>query len=145
MAGRQRLSLHRARNAGLCRRPFPCALLHPIKSPESNGVSEAFVKTLKRDYARVQSRPDALTVLAQLSAWIDNYNECQPHRGLRMRSPREFIRDQRNDRRASFVRLTLRKPDRERDQRNPALLVSRHVGVRRSAWRSLGRALRRRG
>ncbi len=70
----------------------PC--FTPIKSPESNGVSEAFVKTLKRDYARVQPRPDALTVLAQLPAWIDDYNECHPHRGLRMRSPREFIRDQ---------------------------------------------------
>jgi hypothetical protein len=42
------------------------------KSPESNGVSEAFVKILKRDYARVPPPPDALTVLAQLSAWIDD-------------------------------------------------------------------------
>ena len=70
----------------------PC--FTPVRSPESNGVSEAFVKTLKRDYARVQPRPDALTVLAQLPGWIDDYNECHPHHGLRMRSPREFIRDQ---------------------------------------------------
>ena len=68
----------------------PC--FTPVRSPESNGVSEAFVKTLKRDYARVQPRPDALTVLAQLPGWIDDYNENHPHRGLRMRSPREFIR-----------------------------------------------------
>ena len=33
----------------------PC--FTPVRSPESNGVSEAFVKTLKRDYARVQPRP----------------------------------------------------------------------------------------
>lgn len=70
----------------------PC--FTPVRSPESNGVSEAFVKTLKRDYARIQPRPDALTVLAQLPAWIDDYNECHPHSGLRMRSPREFMRGQ---------------------------------------------------
>lgn len=68
----------------------PC--FTPVRSPESNGISEAVVKTLKRDYARVQPRPDALTVLAQLPGWIEDYNECHPHSGLRMRSPREFIR-----------------------------------------------------
>ena len=34
------------------------------------------------------------TVLAQLPGWIEDYNESHPHRGLRMRSPREFIRSQ---------------------------------------------------
>ena len=70
----------------------PC--LTPVRSPESNGVSEAFVKTLKRDYARVQPRPTADTVLARIGAWITDYNEHHPHRGLGMRSPREFIRAQ---------------------------------------------------
>jgi putative transposase len=70
----------------------PC--FTPVRSPESNGVSEAFVKTLKRDYARIQPRPDALTVLQQLPTWINDYNENHPHSGLRMRSPREFIRSQ---------------------------------------------------
>jgi putative transposase len=70
----------------------PC--FTPVRSPESNGVSEAFVKTLKRDYARIQPRPDAVAVLQQLPAWVDDYNESHPHRGLRMRSPREFIRSQ---------------------------------------------------
>lgn len=66
-------------------------------SPERQPVgwlSEAFVKTLKRDYARVQPRPDANTVLARIGAWITDYNEHHPHRGLGMRSPREFIRAQ---------------------------------------------------
>ncbi len=67
------------------------ACFTPVRSPESNGVSEAFVKTLKRDYARIQPRPDALTVLQQLPDWIDDYNENHPHKGLRMLSPREFI------------------------------------------------------
>ena len=70
----------------------PC--FTPVRSPESNGVSEAVVKTFKRDYARVHPRPDAATVLDQLAGWIDDYNEILPHRGLRMRSPREFIRSQ---------------------------------------------------
>lgn len=70
----------------------PC--FTPVRSPESNGVSEAFVKTLKRDYARIQPRPDALTVLAQLPAWIEDYNTNHPHSGLNMRSPREFIQSQ---------------------------------------------------
>ncbi len=70
----------------------PC--FTPVRSPESNGVSEAFMKTLKRDYARVQPRPDADTVLAEIGGWITDHNEHHPHRGLGMRSPREFIRAQ---------------------------------------------------
>ena len=70
------------------------AYFTPVRSPESNGISEAFVKTLKRDYARIHPRPDALTVLDQLPGWIEDYNENHPHSGLRMRSPREFIRSQ---------------------------------------------------
>jgi putative transposase len=66
----------------------------PVRSPESNGVCEAFVKTFKRDYARVSPRPDALSVLQQLSAWIEDYNAVHPHSGLRMLSPREFIAQQ---------------------------------------------------
>jgi transposase InsO family protein len=62
----------------------------PIRSPESNGMAEAFVKTLKRDYARNVILPDAKTVLALLPAWFDDYNESHPHSGLRFLSPREF-------------------------------------------------------
>ena len=71
----------RTRNLGLLR-------------PESNGVGEGVVKTLKRDHARVRPRPDALTGLAQLAGWIEDTNENHPHSGLRMCSPREFIRSQ---------------------------------------------------
>ncbi len=62
----------------------------PVRSPESNGMAEAFVKTLKRDYARLHVIPDAETALALLPAWIDDYNDCHPHSGLRFLSPREF-------------------------------------------------------
>lgn len=70
----------------------PC--FTPVRSPESNGMSEAFVKTFKRDYARVNPLPDAQTALRQIAGWIADYNEVHPHSALRMRSPREFIRAQ---------------------------------------------------
>ena len=70
------------------------ACFTPVKSPESNGMSEAFVKTLKRDYLRISPLPDAPSVLRQIAGWIEDYNEIHPHSALRMRSPREFIRAQ---------------------------------------------------
>jgi transposase InsO family protein len=68
----------------------PC--FTPVRSPQSNGMAEAFVKTFKRDYVYVHDRPDAQTVLSQLSAWFEDYNESHPHKALQMKSPREFIR-----------------------------------------------------
>lgn len=62
----------------------------PVRSPQSNGISESFVKTLKRDYARNVILPDAETALALLPKWFDDYNEIHPHSGLRFLSPREF-------------------------------------------------------
>ncbi len=70
------------------------ACFTPVRSPESNGVCEAFVKTFKRDYVRVNSRPDAISVLRRLTAWFDDYNIVHPHSGLHMLSPREFIAQQ---------------------------------------------------
>ena len=35
----------------------------PIESPQSNGMAEAFVRTIKRDYALVSPRPNAEAVL----------------------------------------------------------------------------------
>ncbi|ARU02985.1 IS2 transposase TnpB [Yoonia vestfoldensis] len=67
----------------------PC--FTPVRSPQSNGISEAFVKTLKRDYVQVTPLPDAHTVLGLIGAWIEDHNDNHPHSGLKMRSPREFI------------------------------------------------------
>jgi len=66
----------------------------PVRSPESNGMAEAFVKTFKRDYVYVHDRPDAKTVMSQLDQWFEDYNEFHPHKGLKMKSPRQFIRSQ---------------------------------------------------
>ncbi len=64
----------------------------PVRSPESNGMAEAFVKTLKRDYANCSTLPDARTVMAMLSDWIEDYNGHAPHKGLKWLSPRQFRR-----------------------------------------------------
>jgi transposase InsO family protein len=68
----------------------PC--FTPVRSPESNGIAEAFVKTFKRDYVLLHPRPDAATVMAALDAWFEDYNEMPPHRALGMRSARQFRR-----------------------------------------------------
>ena len=73
-----------ARDIGL----KPCTT--PIQSPQSNGMAEAFVKTIKRDYARVSPRPDAASVLRQPDSWFEHYNTVHPHKALGYRAPREF-------------------------------------------------------
>ena len=68
----------------------PC--FTPVRSSQSNGMAELFVKTFRRDYGHVHDRPDAQTVLSQLSASFEEYNESHLHKALTMQSPREFIR-----------------------------------------------------
>lgn len=62
----------------------------PVRSPESNGMSEAFVKTLKRDYVRITPLPDARTTIGLVDGGIADCNTVHPHSALRMRSPAEF-------------------------------------------------------
>jgi transposase InsO family protein len=66
-----------------------------VNTPESNGMAEAFVKTFKRDYVYLNRLPDAATVLANLPAWMDDYNEVRPHSRLGMLSPRAWRRSRR--------------------------------------------------
>lgn len=66
----------------------------PVCSPQSNGMAESFVNTFKRDYVARMDLRDAATVLAQLPAAFEHFNEVHPHSSLRMRSPREFRRHQ---------------------------------------------------
>ena len=74
---------------------IPCRT--PVRSPQSNGMAEAFVKTMKRDYVGVYGAPDAATVLQNLSSWFEHYNEEHPHKALRYKSPREFRRSKLRD------------------------------------------------
>ncbi len=50
----------------------PC--FTPVANPQSNGMSEAFVNTLKRYYIRVTPLPDADTALKLIAGWIEDYN-----------------------------------------------------------------------
>ncbi len=70
----------------------PC--FTPVESPESNGLAEAFVKTLKRNYVRVSPIPDAAAALALIDSWMEDYNTVHPHSRLGYRSPREYILSQ---------------------------------------------------
>lgn len=67
-------------------------LFTPVHSPQSNGIAEAFLKTLKRDYTRVANLADAETVMRLLPVWFEDYNTFHPHSCLRMLSPREYPR-----------------------------------------------------
>lgn len=67
----------------------------PPHSPESNGMSEAFVKTFKRDYAYVGDISSKEAVMKQLPGWFEDYNEKAPHKALKMLSPREFLRNKK--------------------------------------------------
>lgn len=65
----------------------------PCYSPESNGMAESFIKTFKRDYVQLNDITDARSVMEKLPLWFEDYNEYHPHKGLKMRSPREHRRD----------------------------------------------------
>ena len=54
----------------------------PAFSPESNGLAEAFVKTLKRDYVSGAELTSAAVVLDQLPRSIADYNGVAPHSAL---------------------------------------------------------------
>jgi transposase InsO family protein len=66
----------------------------PVCSPQSNGMAESFVNTFKRDYVARMDLRDARTVLAQLPAAFEHFNEVHPHSSLKMCSPREYRRRQ---------------------------------------------------
>jgi putative transposase len=68
----------------------------PVESPQSNGMAEAFVRTMKRDYARVSALTNAAAVIRLLPEWFAHYNTVHPHRALSYRSPREFIASRSN-------------------------------------------------
>jgi len=67
-------------------------LTTPVCSPQSNGMAESFVKTMKRDYVAFMPTPDAATAARNLAIAFEHYNEKHPHSALKHRSPREFRR-----------------------------------------------------
>lgn len=67
-------------------------LTTPVCSPQSNGMAESFVRTMKRDYIAFMPKPDAPTAMQNLALAFEHYNEHHPHSALNYRSPREFRR-----------------------------------------------------
>ncbi|MGH5890096.1 IS3 family transposase [Escherichia coli] len=65
-----------------------------VRSPESNGIAESFVKTIKRDYISIMPKPDGLTAAKNLAEAFEHSNEWHPHSALGYRSPREYLRQQ---------------------------------------------------
>jgi putative transposase len=53
-----------------------------VRSPESNGMAESFVKTMKRDYISIMPKPDGLTAVKNLAEAFEHYNEWHPHSAL---------------------------------------------------------------
>lgn len=62
----------------------------PASSPQSNGMSEAFVNTMRRDYVAGADLSTAAVVLAQIPAWIADYNAIAPHSALAYLSPQQY-------------------------------------------------------
>ncbi len=64
----------------------------PVYSPQSNGIAESLVRTMKRGYIAFMPKPDRKTALANLAQTFAHYNEHHPHSALDYRSPRVFRR-----------------------------------------------------
>ncbi len=62
----------------------------PASSLESNGMSEAFVNTMRRDYFAGADLSSSAAVLDQLPAWFADYNAVAPHSALGYQSPQHY-------------------------------------------------------
>ena len=71
----------------------PVSVTTPARSPQSNGMSEAFVGTMRRDYIEGAELWSPDLVIAQLSEWED-YSTNAPHSALGMKSPRDYRLEQ---------------------------------------------------
>ena len=81
---------HETRRFAVALNLEPCTTA--VSSPQSNGMAERFVKTMKEDYIAFMPKPDARTALQSLAAAFNHYNENHPHSALGYHSPREYRR-----------------------------------------------------
>lgn len=72
---------------------IPCHT--PRRSPESNGLAEAFFGSFKRDYVYQACLDTRADVGRQVPGWIAHYNQHAPHSALGMQSPAEFYAEWR--------------------------------------------------
>ena len=86
-------SIYRAYNVQmLARRLGLRSCFTKAYSPESNGMAEAFVKTIKRDYVYTSDCFSAEKTIGLLEEWVHDYNYKAPHSALGMKSPVEYIK-----------------------------------------------------
>jgi transposase InsO family protein len=64
----------------------------PAASPQSNGMSDAFVNTLRRDYLAGADLSTAARVLEQIPTGLADYNAIAPHSALNYQSPQQYRR-----------------------------------------------------
>ena len=62
----------------------------PAASPQSNGMSEAFVNTMRRDYFAGADLSTAALALEQIPMWFADYNAVAPHSALGYQSPQQY-------------------------------------------------------
>jgi putative transposase len=65
----------------------PVPAVSPWRSPESNGLAEAFFGSFKRDYVYQACLETLEDVAQQMRAWIELYNHQASHSALDMRAP----------------------------------------------------------
>ena len=70
-------------------------------------MAESFVNTFKRDYVSRIDLADARTVMAQMAAAFEHFNEVHPHSALKMKSPREFRQHRAAQQRLAQIEQTL--------------------------------------
>ncbi len=63
----------------------------PIKSPQSNGMAEAFVRAMKRDFVRFAEKPDARAVNQPPAKRVPPLQIAHLHRALGYLATREYI------------------------------------------------------
>jgi len=62
----------------------------PTYSPQSNGISEAFNGTFKRDYVYQNCLESEEEVRSMMKSWVEDYNRFAPHSAHEMKFPNEF-------------------------------------------------------
>ena len=62
-----------------------------IKSPQSNGMAESFVRTFKRDYAARMDLTDDATLMRQLHSAFEHYNNVRLHSAIGYIAPADYL------------------------------------------------------
>jgi putative transposase len=64
-----------------------------VACPDSNGLTEAFVNILRRDFLDEADRSTAARMLEQIPVWIGHYNKHAPHLALGYHSSIAYRRE----------------------------------------------------